>query len=95
MNIVQFWLIHMMPVFEGLSSLKKAFKALQEWAGDPCLPAPYSWEWIVCNNDPTPRNTGHRANGPYSGTGGTTSGDNFDNKAVVELDEKTDGRTIL
>ncbi|GKC19558.1 hypothetical protein Tco_1021708, partial [Tanacetum coccineum] len=36
--------------------------------------------------------TGHRAKGPYSGTRGATSGDNFDNKAVVELDENTDER---
>ncbi|GJR61974.1 probable LRR receptor-like serine/threonine-protein kinase, partial [Tanacetum coccineum] len=42
---------------EGLSSLQLAFRGLQEWGGDPCLPAPYSWEWIVCNNDPAPRVT--------------------------------------
>ncbi|GJT49822.1 hypothetical protein Tco_0975979 [Tanacetum coccineum] len=41
--------------FEGLSSLQIAFRVLQEWGGDPCLPAPYSWEWIVCSNDPAPR----------------------------------------
>nr|XP_043637049.1 putative leucine-rich repeat receptor-like protein kinase At2g19210 [Erigeron canadensis] len=42
---------------EGLTSLQNAFSVLQEWRGDPCLPAPYSWEWIQCNNDPTPRVT--------------------------------------
>ncbi|PWA74728.1 malectin-like carbohydrate-binding domain-containing protein [Artemisia annua] len=42
---------------EGLSSLQLAFRSLQEWGGDPCLPAPYSWEWIVCNNGTMPRVT--------------------------------------
>nr|GEW88760.1 probable acyl-activating enzyme 16, chloroplastic [Tanacetum cinerariifolium] len=50
---------------------------------------------VLADSHDARMNTGHRANGPYSGTGGTTSGDNFDNKAVVELDEKTDGQTIL
>ncbi|KAL7584226.1 hypothetical protein Lser_V15G42287 [Lactuca serriola] len=42
---------------EGLVSLQNAFDVLQEWGGDPCLPAPYSWEWINCNDDSTPRVT--------------------------------------
>ncbi|KVH94578.1 Malectin-like carbohydrate-binding domain-containing protein [Cynara cardunculus var. scolymus] len=42
---------------EGLISLQKAFDVLQEWGGDPCLPAPYSWDWIKCNNDSVPRVT--------------------------------------
>ncbi|KAI3806360.1 hypothetical protein L1987_22260 [Smallanthus sonchifolius] len=42
---------------EGLTSLQNAFSVLQEWGGDPCLPAPYSWEWITCNNDYIPRVT--------------------------------------
>lgn len=42
---------------EGLVSLQKAFGVLQEWGGDPCLPVPYSWEWINCNDDATPRVT--------------------------------------
>ncbi|XP_071714144.1 uncharacterized protein At1g24485-like [Rutidosis leptorrhynchoides] len=42
---------------EGLASLQNAFAVLQEWSGDPCLPAPHSWEWIECNNDPAPRVT--------------------------------------
>ncbi|KAJ0554143.1 putative transferase [Helianthus annuus] len=42
---------------EGLASLQNAFSVLQEWGGDPCLPAPYSWEWIECSNDYIPRVT--------------------------------------
>ncbi|KAG8371404.1 hypothetical protein BUALT_Bualt13G0084200 [Buddleja alternifolia] len=42
---------------QGLASLQKAFAVLQDWRGDPCLPAPYTWDWIDCNNDSTPRVT--------------------------------------
>ncbi|KAI3760452.1 hypothetical protein L1987_50847 [Smallanthus sonchifolius] len=42
---------------EGLTSLQNAFSVLKEWGGDPCLPAPYSWEWITCSNDSIPRVT--------------------------------------
>ncbi|KAL7153749.1 hypothetical protein ABFS83_04G189400 [Erythranthe nasuta] len=42
---------------EGLSSLQNAFATLQDWGGDPCLPAPYSWDWINCSSDPVPRVT--------------------------------------
>ncbi|XP_051134471.1 probable LRR receptor-like serine/threonine-protein kinase At1g05700 [Andrographis paniculata] len=39
----------------GLASLQKAFAILQGWRGDPCLPAPYSWDWINCSSGSTPR----------------------------------------
>ncbi|KAI3507809.1 hypothetical protein L1887_22804 [Cichorium endivia] len=42
---------------EGLVSLQNAFDVLQEWGGDPCLPTPYFWEWIKCNDDLIPRVT--------------------------------------
>ncbi|XP_076881792.1 senescence-induced receptor-like serine/threonine-protein kinase [Bidens hawaiensis] len=42
---------------EGLASLQSAFSVLQQWGGDSCLPAPYSWEWITCNTDSVPRVT--------------------------------------
>ncbi|KAL9171096.1 hypothetical protein ABFS82_04G187700 [Erythranthe guttata] len=42
---------------EGLLILQSAFGVLQDWSGDPCLPKPYSWEWIECNSDPRPRVT--------------------------------------
>ncbi|KAE9461184.1 hypothetical protein C3L33_06925, partial [Rhododendron williamsianum] len=41
----------------GLASLQSEFDVLQGWGGDPCLPAPYSWEWINCTSDATPRIT--------------------------------------
>ena len=47
----------LLRVVEGLVSLQNAFDVLKEWGGDPCLPAPYSWDWISCNNDPMPRVT--------------------------------------
>ncbi|CAA0811927.1 Leucine-rich repeat transmembrane protein kinase protein [Striga hermonthica] len=40
---------------EGLASLQNEFAVLQEWSGDPCLPAPYSWDWINCTTDYPPR----------------------------------------
>ncbi|KAK4441126.1 putative LRR receptor-like serine/threonine-protein kinase [Sesamum alatum] len=42
---------------KGLASLQKAFGVLQGWSGDPCLPAPYSWDWINCSTGPVPRVT--------------------------------------
>ncbi|GFQ06360.1 senescence-induced receptor-like serine/threonine-protein kinase [Phtheirospermum japonicum] len=42
---------------EGLASLRDAFAVLQDWTSDPCLPAPYSWDWINCTSDSTPRVT--------------------------------------
>ncbi|KAL7115628.1 hypothetical protein ACP275_04G194000 [Erythranthe tilingii] len=42
---------------EGLLILQSAFGVLQDWSGDPCLPKPYSWEWIECSSDPRPRVT--------------------------------------
>ncbi|XP_024927212.3 uncharacterized protein At1g24485 [Ziziphus jujuba] len=40
---------------QGLSALQMEFKVLLTWTGDPCLPSPYSWEWVVCSKDPIPR----------------------------------------
>ncbi|XP_059626686.1 uncharacterized protein At1g24485-like [Cornus florida] len=41
----------------GLSSLQTGLVDLQQWSGDPCLPSPFSWEWISCNTDASPRVT--------------------------------------
>ncbi|RZC47789.1 hypothetical protein C5167_040730 [Papaver somniferum] len=44
---------------KALGLLKKSFSQLQDWSGDPCLPSPYTWDWVTCNNDPdSPRITG-------------------------------------
>ncbi|KAK1320372.1 Leucine-rich repeat receptor-like serine/threonine-protein kinase [Acorus calamus] len=40
-----------------LKLLQDQFDALQAWAGDPCLPMYYNWEWVKCSSDQTPRIT--------------------------------------
>ncbi|KAI6685702.1 hypothetical protein NL676_031615 [Syzygium grande] len=42
---------------DGLSSLQTEFTNLQDWSGDPCLPSPYTWDWLNCSSDATPRVT--------------------------------------
>ncbi|KAL4281683.1 hypothetical protein GQ457_03G044260 [Hibiscus cannabinus] len=42
---------------EGLVSLQTQFDVLGDWGGDPCLPSPYSWDWINCTSGSTPRVT--------------------------------------
>ncbi|XP_048136735.1 uncharacterized protein At1g24485-like [Rhodamnia argentea] len=42
---------------DGLSSLQTEFTNLQDWSGDPCLPSPYTWDWLNCSGDATPRVT--------------------------------------
>ncbi|KAF6164792.1 hypothetical protein GIB67_002448 [Kingdonia uniflora] len=47
-----------------LTLLQKSFTdQLQEWSGDPCLPAPFSWDWVACNSDARPRITALYLNG--------------------------------
>ncbi|KAK1587242.1 hypothetical protein Q3G72_010930 [Acer saccharum] len=42
---------------EGLASLQSQFDVLKEWGGDPCLPSPYTWDWVNCSTDAIPRVT--------------------------------------
>ncbi|KAJ7975316.1 Leucine-rich repeat receptor-like protein kinase [Quillaja saponaria] len=42
---------------EGLEALRKEFDLLKSWSGDPCLPSRYTWEWLDCNTDASPRVT--------------------------------------
>ncbi|XP_071741024.1 uncharacterized protein At1g24485-like [Rutidosis leptorrhynchoides] len=42
---------------EALALLQSTFDVLQEWSGDPCLPFPYSWDWLNCSDDAMPRVT--------------------------------------
>ncbi|CAA0823150.1 Probable LRR receptor-like serine/threonine-protein kinase [Striga hermonthica] len=42
---------------QGLEALQNVFGTLADWSGDPCLPAPYAWDWIDCSSDSTPRVT--------------------------------------
>ncbi|KAI4352052.1 hypothetical protein L6164_006338 [Bauhinia variegata] len=41
----------------GLAALQNKFSILQRWSGDPCLPSAFSWEWLECNSDASPRVT--------------------------------------
>ncbi|KAH0997244.1 hypothetical protein GBA52_021108 [Prunus armeniaca] len=41
----------------GLATLQDKFSILQEWTGDPCLPSPFTWDWVNCSSDGTPRVT--------------------------------------
>ncbi|KAI3965674.1 hypothetical protein MKX01_010631, partial [Papaver californicum] len=36
---------------DSLSLLQKSFIQLQDWNGDPCLPSPYTWDWVACSSD--------------------------------------------
>ncbi|KAI3997398.1 hypothetical protein MKX01_017768 [Papaver californicum] len=36
---------------KALGLLQKSFIQLQDWNGDPCLPSPYTWDWVSCNNN--------------------------------------------
>eukprot|EP01018_Ginkgo_biloba_P026560 Gb_17959 [translate_table: standard] len=38
------------PVVEALDDIKEHFQ-LQSWTGDPCLPSPYSWDWLNCSTE--------------------------------------------
>ncbi|XP_065030687.1 putative leucine-rich repeat receptor-like serine/threonine-protein kinase At2g19230 [Musa acuminata AAA Group] len=41
----------------ALIVLQQKFEVLGDWAGDPCLPAKYTADWVGCSSDPTPRIT--------------------------------------
>ncbi|XP_031486658.1 putative leucine-rich repeat receptor-like protein kinase At2g19210 isoform X1 [Nymphaea colorata] len=41
----------------ALKVLQGQYQQLQSWAGDPCLPAGSTWEWLKCNTDDLPRVT--------------------------------------
>ncbi|KAL4558282.1 hypothetical protein LXL04_036480 [Taraxacum kok-saghyz] len=69
---------------EGLVSLQNAFDVLKEWGGDPCLPAPYSWEWISCNNDPMPRVTSLNLTG-FNLSGQLPDFRNMDALEIIDL----------
>ncbi|KAF3783591.1 hypothetical protein EJ110_NYTH19463, partial [Nymphaea thermarum] len=42
---------------EALEVLQGAYQKLQSWAGDPCLPRGFTWDWLSCNMDDLPRVT--------------------------------------
>ncbi|MCD9560129.1 hypothetical protein HAX54_018603, partial [Datura stramonium] len=42
---------------ESLVSLQDEFEVLQDWSGDPCLPSPFTWDWVNCSSNDPPRIT--------------------------------------
>ncbi|RVW56960.1 Retrovirus-related Pol polyprotein from transposon TNT 1-94 [Vitis vinifera] len=42
---------------EQLASLQVLYPILRQWGGDPCLPSPFTWDWVNCSTDATPRVT--------------------------------------
>ncbi|XP_031485658.1 probable LRR receptor-like serine/threonine-protein kinase At5g59680 [Nymphaea colorata] len=53
----------------SLVMLQEQYQQLQLWAGDPCLPVGFTWDWLNCNADDPPRVTELHLNG--SGLNGT------------------------
>ncbi|XP_031486587.1 probable LRR receptor-like serine/threonine-protein kinase At1g51810 isoform X2 [Nymphaea colorata] len=41
----------------ALVMLQEQYQQLQLWAGDPCLPVGFTWDWLSCNADDPPRVT--------------------------------------
>ncbi|GLJ45086.1 hypothetical protein SUGI_0949140 [Cryptomeria japonica] len=39
----------------ALADIARHFNLEKEWMGDPCLPQKYSWDWVDCNQDSSPR----------------------------------------
>ncbi|KAF3784053.1 hypothetical protein EJ110_NYTH28933 [Nymphaea thermarum] len=42
---------------KALVMLQEQYQQLQLWAGDPCLPVGFTWDWLNCNADDPPRVT--------------------------------------
>lgn len=42
---------------EQLASLQVLYPILGQWGGDPCLPSPFTWDWVNCSTDAAPRVT--------------------------------------
>ncbi|XP_057870446.1 probable LRR receptor-like serine/threonine-protein kinase At1g51810 isoform X1 [Cryptomeria japonica] len=39
----------------AIADIVRHFNLEKEWMGDPCLPQKYSWDWVDCNQDSSPR----------------------------------------
>ncbi|KAF3781585.1 putative LRR receptor-like serine/threonine-protein kinase [Nymphaea thermarum] len=48
---------------KALKVLQGAYHKLQSWAGDPCLPQGFTWDWLNCSADDPPRVTELHLNG--------------------------------
>ncbi|KAL3518273.1 hypothetical protein ACH5RR_020862 [Cinchona calisaya] len=69
---------------EGLALLQNSFAELQDWSGDPCLPAPYSWDWVNCSSDATPRITALNL-GSYGLSGALPDFSSMDSLETIDM----------
>ncbi|CAH1432396.1 unnamed protein product [Lactuca virosa] len=72
----------------ALALLQTAFDVLGEWSGDPCLPAPYSWDWLNCSNETPPRITSLYLNG-YKLSGELPDISSMDALEIIDLHNNT------
>ncbi|KAI3997402.1 hypothetical protein MKX01_017772 [Papaver californicum] len=40
-----------MTTFNSSFSINFSFIQLRSWNGDPCLPSPFNWDWVSCDDD--------------------------------------------
>ncbi|CAI9297895.1 unnamed protein product [Lactuca saligna] len=72
----------------ALALLQTTFDVLGEWSGDPCLPAPYSWDWLNCSNETPPRITSLYLNG-YKLSGELPDISSMDALEIIDLHNNT------
>ncbi|XP_023761013.1 putative leucine-rich repeat receptor-like serine/threonine-protein kinase At2g19230 [Lactuca sativa] len=72
----------------ALALLQTTFDVLGEWSGDPCLPAPYSWDWLKCSNETPPRITSLYLNG-YELSGELPDISSMDALEIIDLHNNT------
>ncbi|XP_031485082.1 probable LRR receptor-like serine/threonine-protein kinase PAM74 isoform X2 [Nymphaea colorata] len=48
---------------KALKVLQGSYQTLRSWAGDPCLPPGFTWDWLNCSTDDPPRVTELHLNG--------------------------------
>ncbi|CAK7327932.1 unnamed protein product [Dovyalis caffra] len=73
--------------------LQKAFAILQGWSGDPCLPSPFSWDWIECSTDATPRVIALNLTG-YGLTGSLPDFSSMDALQTIDLQDNSIGGPV-
>ncbi|KAK9199784.1 hypothetical protein WN944_014977 [Citrus x changshan-huyou] len=79
---------------EGLAVVQSGLKVLQEWRGDPCLPSPYTWDWVQCSSDPIPRVTALNLSG-YGLSGSLPDFSSMDALQTIDLSNNSFSRNIL
>ncbi|XP_042510854.1 probable LRR receptor-like serine/threonine-protein kinase At1g05700 [Macadamia integrifolia] len=67
-----------------LGLLQTQFPVLAGWTGDPCLPSPYTWDWVNCSSDATPRITALYLNG-YGLSGTIPDLSSLDDLQIIDM----------